>query len=386
MGPGLDLFAGVSAEGAFTVSEVTRRARAVIEGSLPPVWVRGEVTGFKAYASGHWYFTLRDAAAQLRCVMWARDNRRLPAAPTDGLQVFVFGRPTVWEERGEFRLGVLELLSTEAGGLWQLAFEKAKAALARDGLLDPARKRRLPALPARIAVVTSPDGAALRDIVAVIGRRWPVAELLVVPTRVQGEGAEREICRALALLGRLPRVDVAIVGRGGGSKEDLWCFNSERVARAVAAAAVPVISAVGHETDVTLCDLVADWRAPTPSAAAEAATPDRADVLAHLAHLSQRLARDLRARAERVVQRLDRTSDRLVRNMETCLERSGTRLAAHGAHLDALSPLKVLARGYAVARDSQGRVLRRVAQFVPGAGFRLRVTDGDVAARVAETG
>ncbi|MGH7568792.1 MAG: exodeoxyribonuclease VII large subunit [Gemmatimonadales bacterium] len=386
MGPGLDLFAGVSAEGAFTVSEVTRRARAVIEGSLPPVWVRGEVTGFKAYASGHWYFTLRDAAAQLRCVMWARDNRRLPAAPADGLQVFVFGRPTVWEERGEFRLGVVELLSTEAGGLWQIAFEQAKAALARDGLLDPARKRRLPAFPECIAVVTSPDGAAVRDIVAVIRRRWPVAELVVVPTRVQGDGAEREICRALALLARLPRVDVAIVGRGGGSKEDLWCFNSERVARAVAAAPVPVISAVGHETDVTLCDLVADWRAATPSAAAEAATPDRADVLGHLAQLSQRLARDLRARAARVVERFDRTSDRLVRNMETCLERSGTRLAAHGASLDALSPLKVLARGYAVARDAEGRVLRRVAQFVPGAGFRLRVTDGDVAARVAETG
>src|SRR2546428_6011301 len=206
------------------------------------------------------------------------------------MQVFVFARPTVWEEKGEFRLRVLELLATEAGGLWQLAFEKAKKALARDGLLDPARKRPLPPYPRRIAVVTSPDGAALRDIIAVTARRWPIAELLVIPTRVQGEGAEVEICAALALACRLDRLDLAIIGRGGGSREDLWTFNHERVARAVAALPVPVVSAAGHETDVTLCDLVADLRAPTPSAAAEAATPDPADVLAELAHLRSRLA------------------------------------------------------------------------------------------------
>ena len=173
MGAPLDLFAAASAEGAWTVAEVTRRARAVVEAGLPPLWVRGEIASFKAYRSGHWYFTLRDESAQLRCVMWARDNRRLPSAPTDGLQVFVFGRPTVWEERGELRVTVHELLSTAAGGLWQLAFEKAKAALARDGLLDRARKRPVPRFPGRIAVVTSRDGAALRDVIAVTRRRWP---------------------------------------------------------------------------------------------------------------------------------------------------------------------------------------------------------------------
>jgi len=383
VGAGLDLFAAASAEGAWTVGEVTRRARAVLEAGLPPLWVRGEVSGFKRWQSGHWYFALRDRTAQLRCVMFARDNRRLPGAPADGTQVFVFGRPTVWEEKGELRLTVLELLSTEAGGLWQLAFEKAKAALAKDGLLDAARKRRLPAYAQRIAVITSPDGAALKDIVAVVERRWPLAELVVIPARVQGEGAVAEICAAFAALGRIPALDVAIVGRGGGSKEDLWTFNSERVARAVAAAPVPVISAVGHETDVTLCDLVADFRAPTPSAAAAAATPDRAEVLEHLAHMGARLARALATRVELAGERGDRSLDRLVGAMTLRLERQRHRLAALGGRLDALSPLKILERGYAVARDADGRVLKRTTQFPPGLPFRLRLSDGEVAARVA---
>jgi len=385
VGAGLDLFTAVSAEGAWTVSEVTRRARAVLEAGLPPLWVRGEISGFKAWQSGHWYFTLRDKTAQIRCVMFQKDNRRLPAPPLDGMQVFVFARPTLWEEKGEFRLTIVDLLSTAAGGLWQLAFEKAKAALARDGLLDPTRKRALPPYPRRIAVVTSPDGAALRDIIAVTARRWPVAELLVIPTRVQGEGAEGAICAALALLGRLEGLDLAILGRGGGSREDLWTFNHERVARAVAGVPVPVISAVGHETDVTLCDLVADLRAPTPSAAAEAATPDRSDVLADLAHLGARLARGLAARSGRVAERLDRTIDRLGGAMERRLERHRHVLAATSGRLDALSPLRVLGRGYALARDAEGRVLKRVAQLPPGLPFRLRISDGEVAARVAES-
>jgi exodeoxyribonuclease VII large subunit len=382
VGPSLDFFTALSPEGAWSVAELTRRARSVVEAGLPAVWVKGEVSGFKAYGSGHWYFTLRDQVAQLRCVMWSRDNQRLPAAPTDGLQVFAFGLPTVWEERGEFRLTVRHLLSTEAGGLWQVAFEKAKAALARDGLLDPARKRAMPPFPRRIAVVTSPDGAAFGDIVAVIERRWPGAELLLVPTRVQGEGADREVCAALALLSRIPRLDVAIVGRGGGAKEDLWTFNSERVARAVAAVPVPVISAVGHETDVTLCDLVADLRAPTPSAAAVAATPDRTELLAALDRMAGALTRALAAPTRHAGERLERVGDRLTSVTERMMERGSARLAAGAARLNALSPLRVLERGYAVARDMDGRVLRRLAHFVPGSSFRLRVTDGEITARV----
>jgi exodeoxyribonuclease VII large subunit len=385
MGQGLDLFAAVSPEGAWTVTQVTRRARAVVESGLLPLWVRGEISGFKAWQSGHWYFALRDRGAQIRCVMFQKDNRRLPAPPQDGMQVFLFARPTVWEEKGEFRLTVVDLLSTEAGGLWQLAFEKAKAALAKDGLLDPARKRPLPRYPRRIAVVTSPDGAALQDIIAVAARRWPLAQLLVLPTRVQGEGAEADICAALALVCRLPELDVAIIGRGGGSREDLWTFNHERVARAVAALPVPVISAVGHETDVTLCDLVADVRAPTPSAAAEAATPDQSDVLVELSHLGARLARGLAARSGRVAERLDRTFDRLTGTVERRLERHRHELSGLAGRLDALSPLKILERGYALARDGQGRVLKRVAQFPTGLRFQLRVTDGEVAARAGES-
>ena len=384
MGQTLDLFAAVSPEGAWTVTQVTRRARAAIEAGLAPLWVRGEVSGFKAWQSGHWYFALRDRAAQVRCVMFQKDNRRLPAPPADGMQVFVFARPTMWEEKGEFRLTVLDLLSTEAGGLWQVAFEKAKAALTKDGLLDPARKRRLPPYPRRIAVVTSPDGAALRDIIAVATRRWPVAELLVVPTRVQGDGAEGEIRAALTLVTRLAGLDLVIIGRGGGSREDLWTFNHERVARAVAALPVPVISAVGHETDVTLCDLVADLRAPTPSAAAEAATPDAVDVLVELDHLGGRLVRGLTARSGRGTARLDRGFERLMAVLERRLERDRQTLAGLAGRLDALSPLRILERGYALARDEQGRVLKRVAQFTPALPFRLRVTDGTVDARVTE--
>jgi len=385
MGAGLDLFAAASAEGAWTVGEVTRRARAVVEAGLPPLWVRGEVSGLKRWQSGHWYFTLRDRTAQLRCVMFAKDNRRLPTAPADGMQVFAFGRPTVWEDKGEFRLTVVELLSTEAGGLWQVAFEKAKAALARDGLLDPARKRPLPAYAQRIAVITSPDGAALRDIVAVVARRWPLAELLVVPTRVQGEGAVAELCAAFKLLGRLRGLDVCIVGRGGGSKEDLWAFNSELVARAVAAASVPVISAIGHETDVTLCDLVADFRAATPSAAAAAATPDQAEVLDDVAHLGNRLGRGLASRVDLAAQRLEQSLDQLSGAVALRLERHRHQLATASGRLDALSPLRILERGYSLARDARGQVLRRVAQFPAGLAFRLRVWDGEVSASVPES-
>ncbi len=381
MGAPVDLFAAASTEGAWTVAEVTRRARAVIEAGLPPLWVRGEVAGFKAWRSGHWYFSLRDKAAQIRCVMFAKQNYMLPTPPVDGMQVFVFARPSMYEEKGEFQLTVMELLSTEQGGLWKLAFEKAKAALLKDGLLDPARKRHMPKFPRRIAVVTSPDGAVLRDIQAVVGRRWPVAELIVVPAQVQGAKAEASVCSALNRIRRLP-VDVLIVGRGGGSIEDLWAFNSERVARAVAGMPMPVISAVGHETDVTLCDLVADLRAPTPSAAAEAATPDRSEVLAHCAVLGQRLGRALRIAARHVVERVNRTGDRLSRCMDHRLERSRALLTAHTARLDALSPLRVLARGYAVARDENGRVLKRVAQLPAGKEFRLRVSDGEVDASV----
>jgi len=385
VGGGLDLFsaAGESPnDGALSVSDVTKQARRLIESGFTQVWVRGEVTGFKAYRSGHWYFTLRDADAQVRCVMWRNANRSLPEPPQEGSQVFLEAKPTVWEERGEFRLTVKRLVPTDEGGLWQLRLEKARAALLRDGLLDPARKRRLPEFPSRIAVVTSPDGAALRDIVSVIRRRWPMVELLIVPSLVQGDGAEEGLCAGLQLADRIPNVDLVIIGRGGGSAEDLWAFNSEKVARALAAISVPTISAVGHETDVALTDLVADLRAPTPSAAAEAAVPNRTEVIRLASALARRLASGLSSHTMLGRERLARTTDRLTNAMSMQVESRKARVGRLSVQLDALSPLKVLERGYAVARDDKGRVLKYTGDFRPGSDFRLTVSDGDVAARV----
>ncbi len=382
---GLDLFdtdSSGSAQGALSVREVTRKARLLVEAGFRRVWVRGEVSGFKAYKSGHWYFTLRDAQAQVRCVMWRSDNERLPGPPEEGTEVFIEARPTVWEERGEFRLTVTELLPTAAGGLWQLQLERARIALEQDGLLDPARKRPLPAFPRRMAVVTSIDGAALRDILSVISRRWSAVEVLVVPTRVQGEGAEDELCAALQRVSLLPEIDLVIVGRGGGSREDLWAFNSERVARAVATVPVPTISAVGHETDVALTDLVADVRAPTPSAAAEAAVPDGPAVREVLEGVARRMGRSVAARLAVANQRLARTADRMTASMDRIVAERRHRVRELAARLDALSPLKVLSRGYAVARTVSGDVLTRAAQFRPRMRFRLTLTDGQVDARV----
>ena len=385
MGGDLDLFlstAPTSSDGAWTVAQVTRRARQLVEAGLHPLWIKGEITSFKTYRSGHWYFSLRDAEAQVRCVMWRTDNQRVAPQPEDGLQVFVEGRPTVWEERGEFRITVKRLIPTDADGQWELQLQKAKAALERDGLLDPARRRPLPRFPARIAIITSPDGAALHDILTVIERRWPAVEILLLPSRVQGEAAERELCRALRLTNEIP-VDVAIVGRGGGSREDLWAFNSEKVARAVAAVEVPIISAVGHEQDMALTDLVADLRAPTPSAAAEAVVPDREETTRIVEVLARRLGRSLTSRTTLGGERLERTADRLHVAMSNQVEQRATRLSMLSGKLDALSPLRVLQRGFAVARDDTGKVLKTVRGFTKGKDFRLTVTDGDVRARVA---
>jgi exodeoxyribonuclease VII large subunit len=376
----VDLFSAApgAADAALSVVEVTRRARQLIDAGFARVWVRGEISSFKSYRSGHWYFSLRDAEAQVRCVMWRTDNERLPA-PEDGQQVFAFVQPTVWEERGEFRLTVRQLLPSTSDGAWERELAKAKAALQQDGLLDPARKRALPRYPQRIAVVTSPDGAALHDIVAVLRKRWPVARVLVVPVRVQGETAEREVVRGLKLVAEL-NADVVIVGRGGGSKEDLWTFNREAVARAVAAVPVPVVSAVGHETDSTLTDLVADVRAATPSAAAEMVAPDREAIIGMVDTYARRLAQGLSGRVTLGLQRLARSGDRLNAAMDRRMDRSRHRLGEAAARLDALSPLRVLERGFAVARDHEGRVLSHVADF--GADpFTLTVRDGRIAAR-----
>jgi exodeoxyribonuclease VII large subunit len=371
-----------AADQVWSVSQLSASVKRLIEKHGAQLWVRGEVVQCKAYSSGHWYFTLRDAGSQVRCCMFRLNTMRAGKPPADGTEVYVLGKPALYEEKGEFQLVVSRMLPTSALGGQQQELERVKALLHQDGLFDPARKRALPEYPSTIALVTSRDGAAVHDVVTVTRKRWPCARLLVVGARVQGEGAVEELVRALQRVNRLPQVDLCIVGRGGGAREDLAAFNSEAVCRALAGVRVPTISAVGHEVDISLTDLVADVRAATPSAAAELAVPDRRDVTRVLDDLSGRLASGLISRTRLAAERLARTADRLQAGVQAPLRRRAAQVERLTVQLDALSPLRVLARGYAVAMDENGRVLKHQSDFRPQLPFRLRVADGDVQARV----
>jgi exodeoxyribonuclease VII large subunit len=369
----------------WSVGQLNASVKRLIENHASQLWVRGEVVQCKVYASGHWYFTLRDGRSQVRCCMFRLNTLRAGKPPADGTEVFVLGRPCLYEEKGEFQLIAARMLPTSALGRQQQELERVRAILQRDGLFDPERKRPLPAYASTIVLVTSRDGAAVHDVATVIRKRWPCARLLVIGARVQGEGAVDELVRALRLVNRMPRVDLCIVGRGGGAREDLAAFNTEPVCRALAEVRVPTISAVGHEIDISLTDLVADVRAATPSAAAELAVADRRDVLRSLDELSVRLAAGLNGRTRLARERLARTIDRLATSLESGLQEKRSVIERLAAQLDALSPLRVLGRGYAVAMSDDGRVLKRRADFVPSELFRLRVHDGVVRARVEPT-
>jgi len=331
-----------------SVSELSARLRGLLEESFAEVWVQGEISNGRMWNSGHYYFTLKDAGAQMKAVIFRSALRYLKFKPQDGLSVTVRGRISVYEPKGEYQL-VCEYLEPQGLGALQLAFEQLKKKLATEGLFDETRKRPLPALPRRIGIVTSIDGAALRDIVRVLRRRYPNAHLVVAPTRVQGEGAAAEIARALRLVARIDHVDVVIVGRGGGALEDLWAFNEEVVARAIAACPIPVISAVGHETDVTIADFAADLRAPTPSAAAEIVVRQKDEFVAHIRRLTQQLRGAVAGRVRRQETRV-----------HALLARSGLagfpgRLAWRARHLGELAG----ALGHAT-RDGVARRRRRV--------------------------
>jgi exodeoxyribonuclease VII large subunit len=287
----------------FSVSELTAALRDLVETRFAEVWVEGELSNAKVWTTGHLYFTLKDGGAQLKGVMFRSTLRYLRFKPDDGLHVIVRGRLSVYDPKGEYQI-VAEHMEPQGYGRLQLAFEQLKKKLAADGLFEAARKRPVPALPRRIGIVTSIDGAALRDIIRVLRRRYPNAHLVIAPSRVQGEDAAGEIVRALRQVARIEGVDVVIVGRGGGSLEDLWAFNEEKVARAIAACPVPVIAAVGHETDVTIADFVADLRAPTPSAAAELVVRRKDEFHGHIAGLGDRLNRAIQARIRRLDSRL----------------------------------------------------------------------------------
>jgi exodeoxyribonuclease VII large subunit len=386
---------------SLSVGALNALVKQLLETRIPPLWVEGEITGWKKYASGHRYFCIRDGDAQVSAVMFRSDAQRLPAEPEEGMKVRAFGSVTLYEKRGDYQLVVRRIEGTGDGGLWRIAFDKLRAKLAAEGLLAAERKRPLPLHPRTVGVVTSPVGAVLHDILHVVRRRAPWTRIILSPARVQGDGAAADVARALRLFGRSAIMpDVIIVGRGGGSVEDLWAFNEEAVARAIAECPVPVISAVGHETDITIADLVADLRAPTPSAAAEHAVPDGAVLRQELVVARARLSRALRQYAARRRERVEVARERLERRMLRLAElrRSSVSVAAErletricrivaarrttvgtlAARLDALSPLHALARGYAVPLDDAGHVLRRRADFDPGLPFRLRVADGTV--------
>src|SRR6266516_5545698 len=374
---------GTTIDNPMSVFDLTIQTREIVESRLRGVWVRGELSDFKRHRNGHWYFCLRDRDAQIRCVVWLADQYRIPAAPDDGMQVVVFGHMTVFAARGDLQLKVVRI-DAQGDGLWRKAMELTLAKLRKEGLLDDSRKRPIPQYPRCIAVVTSADGAALRDIAAVIRKRNLGARLVVCPAQVQGETAALEIAAAIRRVGRWAKADVLIVGRGGGSKDDLWAFNDEHVARAVAASAVPVISAVGHEVDLTVCDAVADLRAPTPSAAANAACLSREEVTKafvsarrHLSDLISSRLRTLRRDVERFGSLMSDSAEQIVSERRSFL-------ANAAARLNALSPLATLSRGYAVARDESGAALISARQFSTGLKFELLLHDGQIGAKTEE--
>lgn len=371
---------GEAADTAISVATLTQTAKAVVEGAFSPLWVRGEVSDFKSHRNGHWYFSLRDESAQMRCVVWSRDQRGIPAAPDEGMLVSALGQLSVYPARGEMQF-MIRRMEAAGDGLWRKAFEQTRARLEADGLLAPERKRPLPRYPQRIAVITSPSGAALHDITSVVRRRAPGVEIVLVPAAVQGESAPLELVAALDLVARWGNADLVIIGRGGGAREDLWAFNDERVARALADCPIPTISAVGHEVDVTICDLVADVRAPTPSAAAELAVRAVSELASEVRALGARLRRGVASRVEVAGMRLHRAGRALGGLAQRGVERRRARIQTLAGRLDALSPLATLERGYAVARDDEGRVLASARQFAVDTEFRLTVRDGEIRAR-----
>ncbi len=409
-----------------TVTQLTERLRAVVEERFPAVWVEGEISNFRFYGSGHAYFTLKDETAQLRAVLFRNRLRRLRFEPGDGQHVLAFGSLEVYVQRGEYQL-VVELLEPRGLGALQLAFEQLKARLGAEGLFDAARKRQLPRFPRKIGIVTSPSGAAIRDMLRIIGRRFAGLHIVIAPCRVQGDGAAGEIVEGIAALNAVGGVDVIIVGRGGGSLEDLWAFNEEAVVRAIAASKVPVISAVGHEVDVTIADFAADLRAATPSAAAELVVREKAAVAESLGLLQSRMQRavtrplrDLvrrvdelqgrlhhagrgahwravhrvelltarlraaspfaRLRADR--HRLERVEAQLAGAMSRRLVERQHRLAGAVGRLDSLSPLAVLGRGYSLTRAADGHIVRTARQVRPGDPLSVLLHEGSLDCRV----
>lgn len=385
-----------------SVSQITGYLKSLLEGDphLNPVFISGEISNFTDhYRSGHLYFSLKDEKAVLKAVMFSSSARRLRFRPSDGMKVLCRGRISLYEASGQYQLYVDDMQPDGLGAL-NLAYEQLKARLEKEGLFDAARKRPIPRYPRRVGVITSPTGAAVRDICQILGRRWPMAEIVFCPVLVQGEGAAPQLVEALARMNRIDGIDTIIIGRGGGSLEDLWAFNEENVARAVAASKIPVISAVGHETDFTICDFVADLRAPTPSAAAELAVPDqmeekmlvdsawytlKTDLNGLLSRkkleldslTARRCLREPLEPVRREKDELEHLTRRLTVGVSLSVSRGKEELSRLTGMLDGLSPLKVLSRGYTLAQTEAGEPIRSVSELQEGETFRLRFMDGE---------
>ena len=394
---------------ALTVRQLNFYVKSLLEGDvhLQSVAVTGELSNFKRHlASGHWYFTLKDGDAAIRCVMFRGCAARVPFAPEDGKQVVLIGRVSLYEKDGQYQFYAEEMLPVGAGKL-AMQFEQVKQKLEKEGLFDPARKRPLPAFPTRIAVVTSPTGAAVQDILNILGRRFPLCAVLLCPVSVQGESAVPDMLAALDRVYARDDIDLIILGRGGGSAEDLQAFNNEELARKVAASPVPVISAVGHETDFSITDFTADLRAPTPSAAAELAVPNVADLSDrldrqqrgmknalvscyqyHAARLRAVLASPAMQKPQEFLlgaygERLDRAEEKTAAALQASLASAESRFSAQAAKLDSLSPVKVMARGYA-AVEKNGRLVAKAHDLQVGDTLDLKFADGAVAVAVTE--
>ena len=389
----------------YSVSQVLAGLKGLLQDRVGRLWVSGEVSNLRVPASGHAYFTLKDDAGQLRAVLFRGAARRLAFDPEDGLEVLAYGELTVYESRGDLQL-IVQQLEPRGRGALQLAFEQLRGRLEGEGLFDAERKQELPAWPRVVGVVTSSGAAALRDVVHVVERRFPAQPLLLASSRVQGAGAEDELAAALEALDAQPDVEVILLVRGGGSLEDLQPFNTERLARAIASCATPVVSGVGHEVDVTIADLAADLRAATPSAAAAAALPDRERVAIRLDRDARRLVTAGRRAIERLRNRADAGAESLRlqaprerlaarrgqlvaagralrREIQALLAARAAGMAAAAGRLETLSPLGVVARGYAIVeRAADGAIVRRAGDVAVGDGLRVRLAEGELDARV----
>lgn len=386
-----------------TVRQLTERIKSLLEEGLPDVWVEGEVSNLRAPQSGHVYFTLKDQQSQINAVLFRSSHRFLKFTLIHGMQVICRGRIGVYEPRGEYQL-VVQYIEPKGLGALQQAFEELKARLSKEGLFDPAHKKPLPLLPGRIGIITSPTGAAIRDILRVIKRRHPRMHILLYPVSVQGASAAPEIVEALEYFNSRYAVDVIILGRGGGSLEDLWAFNEETVARAIYGSKIPVISAVGHETDYTISDFVADLRAPTPSAAAEMVVETEERLRETIGMLELRLKKDIkqkieiiravlrekmrllidpRKRLEQYSQRIDELLSRLASLVKNILKNEKTRLAALTAGLDHLNPLSILSRGYSITKKlPDGKIITDAGRVTTGDLISTRLSKGTIISRV----